>query len=111
MDLETIQYTLDRKVDPSDRESLERKLNDCIELLGISAKLKSLTYKKLFKKKEKLMIENEGTKTALLRMIVEAGTSDENAEYLLAERLNVSLSKAIDGLNSVLNIPKDESAV
>lgn len=111
MDLITIQETLDRKVDPTDREQLEKKLNDCIELLGISAKLKSQAYKRLFEKKGEVMETNEGMKTALLRMVVDAETASEQAEYLLAERLNVSLAKAIDGLKSVLNITKEEAAI
>jgi hypothetical protein len=107
--LQTIQDTLDKPVSPTDRDGLETKLVACIELLGVSAKLKSNAYKALFLKKEKIMDINEGMKTALLRMTVEAGTANEQAEYLLAERLNVSLSKAIDGLKSVLNITAKEA--
>jgi hypothetical protein len=108
--LQTIQDTLDKQVSPTDRDGLETKLVACIELLGVSAKLKSIKYDKLYSAKRRVMENNPYMKTALLRMTIEAETSHEQAEYMLAERLSVSLSKAIDGLKSILSITKEHDS-
>lgn len=109
--LQTIQETLDKQVSPTDREGLENKLVSCIELLGASAKLKSEAYKSLCEAKQKVMRGNPHLKTNELKLRIEAFTSEEQGEYMLAERLNVSLSKAIDGLKAVLNITSKDDLV
>jgi len=108
--LQTIQDTLDKQVSPTDREGLETKLVECIELLGVSAKLKSVYYALLCDAKNKVIKNNPDMKTNELKLRIEAWTGEEQATYLLAERLNVSLSKAIDGLKAVLNITKEQDS-
>jgi hypothetical protein len=111
MTLETIQEVLDRQVSQDDQQALERKLVDCINLLGVSAKLKSEAHKKLFQAKYKVMKAHPSERVALLKMIVDAQTAEEQAEFMLAERLNVSLAKAIDGLKAVLHITAPEAEI
>jgi len=43
-----------------------------------------------------------------LKMLMDAITAKEQEDFTLAERLNVSLFKAIDGLKAMLSIQSDE---
>lgn len=106
--LEKIQEVLNREVSQDDTAGLEAKLLDCVNLLGASSKLKAEAHRALFKARDKIIRNNPDAKTAHLKLIVDAQTADEQAEFMLAERLNVSLSKAIDGLKAILNISSEE---
>jgi len=108
-DLEIIQQTLDRKVSIDDIKEVERKLLDCINLLGASSKLKADAHKTLFNARESIIDKYPDTKVAMLKLYIDSQTAEEQADFILAERLNVSLAKAIDGLKAIMNIKEEES--
>jgi len=108
-DLETIQEVLDRRVSKDDIDAVENKLMDCINLLGLSSKLKANAHRNLFDAREQIIDKYPDTKVAMLKLYIDSQTSDEHAKFILAERLNVSLAKAIDGLKAIMNIKEEDS--
>jgi 5-methylthioribose kinase len=105
--LEQIKTTLSTQVSYNDREALEQKLAECVNLLGISASYRAECFKNWQKKRAEVLLENQGHKVAMIKMIVDSESYQESAINLEAERLDVALRNAIDGIKVILS-SKDE---
>lgn len=109
MDISEIQEILSRQIDHQDRDAAERKLNDCINAIGASVKLKAKAFGDLEKAKGKVMQNHPDLSVALLRLRMASQTTEEQEAYMMADRLNASLFKAIDGLKALLSIQAKEA--
>jgi hypothetical protein len=103
-----IEDALNTKIDYSDRESAERKMNACLNLVGVSAKNVSKCKGDLERAKAKVLKNHPELNSRLIKMKMDAQTVDEQEALELAERLWVGLHKTIDGLKSLLAIQEKE---
>lgn len=108
MTLRDIQKVLDVKVDYSDRAAMENKMTDCLNVTGISAKLIAQTLGDLERAKGEVMRKYPDATYRLLKMRMDSETAQEQENYMLAQRLSVSLLKTIDGLKTLLAIQMGE---
>lgn len=106
--LKEIESIINRQIKLADREAAEQKINDCINILGLSARMKAEALGNLERAKGKIFNEYPELNSRKLKMLTDSQTTKEQQEYALAERLNVSLFKVIDGLKSMLSIQQEE---
>ncbi len=104
MTLEFIQKLIDRPINFDNREDAEKKLNDLLSTLGHSAKIKAQAHGNLERKKGEVMRSYPDLNYRLLKLRIDSETAAEQEQFVLAERINVSLFKAIDGLKALLNV-------
>lgn len=108
MTLKQIQNVLDTKVDYTDRAMMESKMADCLNVTGPLAKLTAQALGDLERKKGAVRRNYPDMSYRLLKMHIDSETAEEQENYLLAQRLSVSLFKTIDGLKSLLSIQSEE---
>ncbi len=106
---EQIEAAINIKVEYSNRDACERKMNECLNVIGIAAKYYSLCKGNLERAKAKVIKGNPELNSRLLKMKMDSQTIDEQEELELAERLWMGLHKTIDGLKSLLNIQEKET--
>ena len=99
-----IQEIINTKIDYLDREAAERKLNDCINMIGYAAKNVALRKGELERAKAVTLRKHPELNSRLIKMRIDASTVDEAEALELAERLWAGLHKTIDGLKSLLNV-------
>jgi hypothetical protein len=110
MSLSDIQKILDTKVKHSDRNGMERKMSECLNAIGPAAKLQSKALGDLERKKGELLRKYIDLPYRMLKMRIDSESASEQEEYLLAQRINMALSKTIDGLKSLLSIQSEEGS-
>ena len=103
-DLVKLEAIINHQVDYSDREAMERKMSDCLNVIGLSSKLKAKALGNLERKKSEVLRNYPDLNARLLKMTIDSQTVQEQEDYMLAERLNVGLFKTVDGLKSILSI-------
>lgn len=98
------QATIDSPVD------VMEKLNDCVNVLGLSAELIAWTEKKYNEKLSLLCLDkNYKNLSATDKKMVFAGVlSNEIMLHTRAERLNKALVHCLDSLRSILSYTKEE---
>ncbi len=106
--IERIQEAINRQVNFSDREQAEAKLNECLNVVGLTAKLRAESLGNLERAKAKVLKNNPDLNSRLLKMKIDANTVDEQEELELAESLSTALYKTIDGLKSLLSIQEKD---
>lgn len=104
MTVTDLQALLDRQIDYLDRDQAESKLNECINAIGASVKIKAQAFGELEKAKAKVIRNNPDPQYRMLKMKIDQYTTDEQEAYMTADRLHVSLFKVIDGLKALLSI-------
>lgn len=109
--LNTIESTISRKIDYQNAQSVQSKLNDCLNLLGESAKIKAIAYGNLEKAKAALIQNYPDQNARMLKILIDSQTVDEQEQYILADRLHISLFKAIDGLKSMMAVQEKQVEV
>lgn len=106
--IERIQDAINRQVNFSDREQAESKLNECLNVVGLTAKLRAESLGNLERAKAKVLKNNPDLNSRLLKMKIDAYTAYEQEELELAESLSTALYKTIDGLKSLLSIQEKD---
>lgn len=99
-----IEDALNIKIDYSDREQAEKKMNACLNLVGISAKNVAQCKGNLERAKSKVLKNHPELNSRLIKMKMDAQTVDEQEALELAEKLWSGLHKTIDGLKSLLSV-------
>jgi len=102
--MKIIEDALNTKIDYSNREQAERKMNDCLNLLGMASKNVAECKGNLERAKAKVLKNHPELNSRLLKMKMDGNTVDEQEALELSERLYSSLNKTIDGLKSLLNV-------
>ena len=102
--MKEIEEALNVKIDYSNREQAERKMNDCLNLLGTASKNVAECKGNLERAKSNVLKNHPELNSRLIKMKMDANTVDEQEALELAERLYSSLNKTIDGLKSLLNV-------
>lgn len=108
--LEQIQSLIERQATIDSPIDVMEKLNDCVNVLGMSAELVAWTERKYNEKLSLLCLAKEYSKlTATDKKMVFAGAlSNEIMYHTKAERLNKGLVHCLDGLRSILSYTKEE---
>lgn len=107
--MKEINACLNTRIDYSNREQAEKKMNACLNLIGASAKNVAECKGNLERAKSKVLKNHPELNSRLIKMKMDAQTVDEQEALELAERLWVGLHKTIDGLKSLLNIQEKET--
>lgn len=102
--MEEIETILNRQINYSDREAAEKKMNDCLNILGKAAKNVANCKGNLERKRASTYKNNSELNSRLLKMKIDSESFKEQEELELAEHLWRGLNKAIDGLKSLLSI-------
>jgi hypothetical protein len=105
-----IEKALNTEVDYSDREGCERKLNDCINAVGMSAKYLSICKGDLERAKALTLRNYPDLNSRMVKLKIDANTTDEQQNLEYAEKLWTGLHKTIDGLKSLLNVQEKETS-
>jgi len=105
-----IEKALNAKVDYSDREGCEKKLNDCINAVGMCAKYQSICKGDLERAKALTLRKYPDLNSRMLKFKLDAGTIDEQQNLEYAEKLWSGLHKTIDGLKSLLSVQEKETS-
>jgi len=103
-----IEAALNTKVDYSDREGCEKKLNDCLNAVGMAAKYQSICKGDLERSKALTLRKYPDLNSRMLKFKLDANTIDEQQNLEYAEKLWQGLHKTIDGLKSILSIQENE---
>jgi hypothetical protein len=103
-----IEAALNTKVDYSDREGCEKKLNDCINAVGMCAKYQSICKGDLERAKALTLRKYPDLNSRMLKFKLDASTIDEQQNLEYAEKLWQGLHKTIDGLKSLMNVREKE---
>ncbi len=108
--MKEIEEAINIKVNYSDRDSAERKMNACLNVVGLSAKNVAECKGNLERAKGKVLNNHPDLNSRHLKMKMDANTVDEQEALELAERLWTGLHKTIDGLKSLLSIQEKETS-
>lgn len=106
--MKEIEDALNRLIDYADREATERKMNDCLNLVGKSAKNVAECKGNMERAKAKVLKNHPELNSRLIKLTMDAQTVDEQEALELAERLWIGLHKTIDGLKSLLSVQESD---
>lgn len=108
--VQDIEDLLSEQIDYSDREAAERKMNSCLNLIGLSARLVSKAKGNLERAKGLTLNQYPNLNSRLIRIKMDSMTVNEQEDLELNERLWTGLHKTIDGLKSLLVIKEKETS-
>jgi hypothetical protein len=108
--LEQIQSLIERQATIDSPVDVMEKLNDCVNILGMSAEIVAWTEKKYNDKLSLLCLAKEYSKLSATdkKMVFAGALSNEIMFHTKAERLNKALVHTCDALRSMLSFIKEE---
>ena len=108
--LEQIQSLIERQATIDSPIDVMEKLNDCVNVLGMSAELVAWTERKYNEKLSLICLAKEYRSLSATdkKMVFAGALSNEIMLHTKAERLNKALVHSLDGLRSILSYTKEE---
>lgn len=108
--LEQIQSLIERQATIDSPIDVMEKLNDCVNVLGMSAELVAWTERKYNEKLSLLCLAKEYSKLSATdkKMVFAGALSNEIMLHTRAVELNKGLARGIDAMRSILSYVKEE---
>lgn len=108
--LEQIQSLIERQATIDSPIDVMEKLNDCVNVLGMSAELVAWTERKYNEKLSLLCLAKEYSKLSATdkKMVFAGALSNEIMFHTRAIELNKALARGIDAMRSILSYVKEE---
>jgi hypothetical protein len=108
--LKSIREVLDADVIDCDIISIQNKATKLTQMIGLSAECKAESKRLVERKKLKILIEEKdnGYQASVLTKLLDAGSANETALYIYADRINAGITHAIDMLRSSISLYKSE---
>jgi uncharacterized alpha/beta hydrolase family protein len=108
--LEQIQSLIERQATIDSPVDVMEKLNDCVNVLGMSAELVAWTERKYNEKLSLLCLAKEYSKLSATdkKMVFAGALSNEIMLHTRAVEINKSLARGIDAMRSILSYVKEE---
>lgn len=105
-----IKRAIEMDVDKDDTDGLQGKMLACVNLIALSSELKARATKELMDAEliayQKHKDNDSGS--MILKKIIEAEASSEQAKFILVDRLNAGLTHCIDALRTMISLKKSE---